>query len=342
VLLVSLTVVLTALGPALLPWLGSSFDAEKLALAQSLLYVTSGVLIAVGLSAVFTAILQAHHRFAPGALANWAVPAVTLAMLWLGEGRWGILSLAVGTLSGFVAECVLLAASAWRVGLFPPLAWSWRHADVRHFSSRYAPFAISSVLISSSVVVDQAMAASLGSGGVSTLSYGNKVVTLLLGVVAASLSAALLPSFARTISARQWDALKSMARRFAVAIALGSIPCMIVIAVFAEPMIRLLFEHGAFGAADTRAAARVQVWLSLQIPFYILVTVGFRLLAALDGYRVVLRIAALNLVVNVAADWTLMQWYGVTGIAMATSLVYTIAAIATLVAIRIKMANAMH
>jgi putative peptidoglycan lipid II flippase len=339
VLLVSLTLVLAAIGPWVLPWLGSGFDAEKLALAESLSYVTAGVLVAAGLSAVLTAILQARDHFAPGAIASWAVPAVTLAALWLGRERLGILSLAVGTLLGFAVECGWLAVAAWRKGLLPAPSWSWRHVDARHVFSRYAPLVLSSVLISSSVVIDQAMAASLDRGSISILNYGNKIVSLLLGVVAASLSAALFPSFSRMIGAGQWQALRATTRRFAIGVALGSIPCVVAVAVLAEPMIRLLFEHGHFTPADTRAASQVQVYLSLQIPFYVLVMVGFRLLAALDGYRVIWRIAALNLAINIVGDVVLMRYFGVSGIAMSTSLVYFVAAVATIVAIRIRMAE---
>ena len=99
----------TAGGTVLLPWLGSGFDGEKLALAQSLLYVVSGVLLASGVSAVLTAILQAHERFAVGAFASCAVPAVTLGGLWLGADALGIYALAIGTLVGFVVECVVLS-----------------------------------------------------------------------------------------------------------------------------------------------------------------------------------------------------------------------------------------
>ena len=102
-------------------------------------------------------------------------------------------------------------------------------------------------------------------------------------------------------------------------------------------MIRLLFEHGVFTLEDTLAASQVQSWLALQIPFYVFVIVGVRLLAALDGYRLIVGIGAINLVLNVIADLVLMQFFGVTGIAMATSLVYLVMATATYFAIRMKL-----
>jgi Na+-driven multidrug efflux pump len=67
---------------------------------------------------------------------------------------------------------------------------------------------------------------------------------------------------------------------------------------------------------------------------------GSRLLSALDSNQTVLRIGALALVLNVVLDYALMQWFGVDGIAMATSLVYAVAAVVTLAAIRAKLVEA--
>jgi len=195
------------------------------------------------------------------------------------------------------------------------------------------------VLISSSVVVDQSLAASLGSGNVSILNFGGKIVSLLLGIVAISLSTVLFPRFAHLIAADQWQTLQRTARNYFMLILVGSIPCVAVVALGAEPMIWTLFQRGAFTSESTAAASEVQAWLALQIPFYVLVMVGFRLLSALDSYQTILRISALNLGLNIVGDVVLMHWFGVRGIAMSTSLVYLVAATATLVAIKMRLSE---
>jgi putative peptidoglycan lipid II flippase len=337
-LLVGLTAMLVVAGPWILRAIGSGFDTEKLALAQSLLYIVAGVLIASGLSAVFTTILHAHDQFAMASLAPVVVPAATVALLWALQDRLGIYALAVGTLVGFAVELAALAVATRASGLLPRVAWQGVDSNLRHVASRYVPMAIGSLLISSSVVVDQSMAASLGSGNVSVLSYGNKVVAFLLSLVAVSLSSALFPRFSRMITLGERAPLRRTLRTYSLAVLALSIPGVAAVAWFAEPMIRLLFERGAFTREDTIAAAVVQGYLAVQIPFYILVMIGFRLLSALDGYGIILRIGALNLVLNIAGNLALMPYLGVAGIALSTSLVYVVAAVVTFAAIRFKMA----
>ena len=53
-----------------------------------------------------------------------------------------------------------------------------------------------------------------------------------------------------------------------------------------------------------------------------------------------LRIGALNLLMNVGGNVLFMHWFGVKGIAMSTSLMYVVATLATFAAIRVKLAEA--
>jgi putative peptidoglycan lipid II flippase len=342
VLLVAIALLLAIVAPYLLQLIGSGFDPAKLELALRLFYVLLAVLVAGGISSILAAVLNAHEQFAATALAALCLPLGMVVGFGLFQERFGIFALAGGTLAGSLLECLLLAGALGRSGLIEVPRLRGLDEATLYVGSRYWPVAAGSLLMSSSAVVDQSMAASLGSGNVSILNYGNKIVALVLSVVAVSLSTVLFPRFSRQIAAGQWGELKRTIDGYAKAILIGSLPVVALLALLAGPMIGLLFERGAFTPQTTAAAARVQTYLALQIPFYILAMVGARVLSALDSNQIVLRIAALNLVLNVAGDYLLMQWFGVDGIAMATSLVYLAAAIVTWSAIRAKIAERRH
>ncbi|MEX0678032.1 MAG: lipid II flippase MurJ [Pirellulales bacterium] len=338
--LVIVTLVLVAAGRFVLPVVGLGFDAQKLALALALFYPLAGVVIAAGLSAMLAAVLNAHERFVAAALAPVAIPIGTLAVFWIYQDRFGVHALAGGTLAGFVAELCILVIAGSRSGLLVWPRFARLGGELRHVGSHYVPVALGGLLMSSSLVVDQAMAASLGSGQVSILSYGGKIVAVVLTTVAASLSTVLLPRFSRMIAAGRPNELRRTIGWYTKMILLASIPGVALLAILSEPLVRLLFQRGAFTPETTAAVTGVQLWLLPQIPFYVLAMLGARVLSALDGNQTVLRIGALNLLVNVTGNFVLMQWFGVNGIAMSTSLVYMIAALATLVAIRRKLAEA--
>jgi putative peptidoglycan lipid II flippase len=337
-LLAIVMLVLLATARYVLPLVGASFDAAKLDLTVSLSYPLAGVVLASGLSAMLAAVLVAHERFGAVALAPVAIPLGTLAVFAAFNERFGVGALAAGTLAGFVAELCILIFATWRLGL---LAWPrfGLEREVRHVGVQYWPLALGGLLMSSSLVVDQSMAASLGSGQVSILNYGGKIVAVVLSAVAVSLSTVLFPRFSRLIAAGRTGELERMIRWYAGAIVLASILPVALLAIFSRPLVQLLFQRGAFTAETTAAVAQVQLWLLPQIPFYVLAMLGARLLSALDANQIVLRIGALNLVVNVVGNYVLMQWFGVRGIAMATSIMYAVATAATIVAIRGKLAE---
>ena len=90
-------------------------------------------------------------------------------------------------------ECCLLAGGVWRGRLVAVAAagtaWTTTCGTV---GRNTLAVALAALLASSSLVVDQSMAASLSSGNVSVLTYGNKIVALVLAIVAVSLSTVLV------------------------------------------------------------------------------------------------------------------------------------------------------
>ncbi len=338
--LLVVAILLALAAPWLLALVASGFDEDKFALSIRLLRLMACVLVVSGLSSILGAVLNAHERFVATAVAPMAVPLGMIVGLVALHQRLGIEALAWGTVAGFALECCLLIVATARRGLLPRPVWRGYDRELRDVARRYGPMAGATLLLSSSAVVDQSMAASLGTGNVSVLNYGNKLVALVLSMVAVSLSTVLLPRFSRLITAEHWDDLAQTIRGYTRLIVAASIPIVAILALLAEPMIRLLFERGEFTAEATEASARVQYYLAMQFPFYVLVMLGSRLLSAWDANQTVLRIGALSLAVNVAADYTLMQWFGVDGIAMATPLAYAVATIAMAIAVRAKMAEA--
>lgn len=341
-LLVIATLTIILASPILLRSLGSGFDEGKLALAQALLYRMAIVLLASGISAVLGALLNAHEHFVATSLAALAVPAGMVVALLIASERSGIDALAWGTTLGFATESLILVVLALHKTL---LAWPRTGAAGDHLQQvvhQYWPMLAGTLLMSSSMVVDQAMAASLGSGNVSVWNFAGKLVALVLAVVAASLSNALFPRFAHLITAGRWQELRRLLARFSRGVLLGSVPVVACLSLSGESLVRIVFERGAFTAETTAAVSQVQLWLFPQIPFYILAMIGSRLLSALNANGVVFFLAALNVVLNVGGNYVLMQWFGLRGIAMSTSIVYLATAAATLVAIRWKLKEAVR
>jgi putative peptidoglycan lipid II flippase len=320
--LVCAAVLLGLLGPVLLPLLGARFGAEKLALTRSLYLVLLPVIVVSGVSTIWSAILNAGERFALTSLAPLATPVVSAGALLLFADSWGIRALAAGTALGYAIEAAVLARGLHRQGYAVLPRWTGMDEATRQVIGLYLPMLAGSLMMSFTTVVDQSMAARLSPGSVSALGYGNKLVAVLLGLGAMSLSTAVLPHFSRMVARSDWPGVRHTLRTYRRLILLVTTPLVLVGVLLSRPVVALLFQRGAFTPGDTDLVARVQSFYLLQVPLYLLGILGVRLVAAMNQQRLLMWVAAVSLAVNIAADLLLMRWLGVAGIALATAVVY--------------------
>jgi len=321
----SLVLVLGA--PLLLPLIGGNFGGDKLALTRHLFYFLLPAVLLAGLSGILSSLLNAHERFLLAAMTPLFGPVLTIGLLLAAGARWGVYLLAVGLLAGAVAELLVLGWSAYRRGLLAPARWTGWHPETRRVLEQYVPVVVGGAVMGSSPLIDQSMAASLGAGSVATLGYGSKVVAAALGVGTTALSTAIFPHLSSMVAAADWAGVRHTLRTY-VRLVLGvSILAVLLIVALSTPIVRLLYERGAFSSDDTLAVARVQALLALQIPFFALGIIAVRLLSALRGNRVLMWVSIMNFVTNIAGNYVFMRVWGVAGIALSTSVVYAISAI---------------
>jgi putative peptidoglycan lipid II flippase len=282
------------------------------------------------------AILNASGVFRSVAIAPIAVPLTALVGLLLLVPRYGIDALAWSTVAGYAVETACLGVAMHRRGL-PVLPLGQVHPQAAVVARQYGYLLGGAVLVSASMVIDQSMATWLGPGSVSVLSYGYKLVAVLLGTISLGISTAVFPDFCRLAAAGDINKLARTLRGLVRMLLLTSIPLTALFIVGSRPIVQLLFERGAVTAGMADSIAWVQACYLLQVPVYLVGVLGARALNALEENRTVFRIAGTNLAVNVAGNLVLMQWWGVAGIALSTSLVYLTSAVLLHAALRRRL-----
>jgi putative peptidoglycan lipid II flippase len=191
--------------------------------------------------------------------------------------------------------------------------------EIRGFLGKAAP----GMMASSApqlLMVAGAIIASSSPSAVSWLYFGSRLVELPLGIVGVAMGTVLIPELTRAVRAEDRAGVahaESRALELAVGLAL---PAALGLMVLAEPIVRLLFEHGAFTADDARATARALVWLALALPAHVLVKALSPAFFAREDTMTPLLAATLGVALAVAAAFLLGHWYGADGIAAAIAL----------------------
>lgn len=336
-ILIATVALLAGAGPYLLTFMGSGFEGEKLALAQSLFYVLLPMIIFNGLITIYAAILNAEERFAMAAFIPAVVPIVSaIAILGLAS-VWGVYTLAFGFLAGFVLQLSFLAFCLNKRNISAMPKWTGITPPVRQVIGQYLPMAAGSFLMSSTVLVDQSMAAMLEPGSVAALGYSNKIPATLLGIGALALGTAILPYYSKMVASGDWKGIDHTLKTYRWKILQVSVPLTVGFYFISEPVVRTLFERGAFTSADTILVSKVQAIYILQIPFYLLTTLIVRLVSSLRYNQLLMYGAMISLPLNIIMNYVLMEYFGLTGIAMSTVLVYAVSLLFLSVGLKNKL-----
>jgi putative peptidoglycan lipid II flippase len=325
---------LALLSGPIVAMLGGAFPPDKRELTRLILVTLAPFVVLDGLSGIYASVLNARGRFVTAALVTTVPPVVTLVVVAGWSGRFGVYALVGGAVFGAAIEALVSAFLVKREGLRVRPSLTGPGAEGLGVFKAFALLTGALALMGANTVIDQAMAAGAGPGSVAALGFAAKIPAAVLGLAGLALGTTTLPHYAGMAAERRFDDMAASMRRHAAKIAASSIAVAVVLAVVSRPLVKLLFEHGSFHAEDTARVAAIQSLYALQIPGFLVGMVAGRYLIALGRDRWLFAVAAMNFVLNLAGNVVLLKLMGLPGIALSTSLFYTVAALVLLVLCR--------
>jgi putative peptidoglycan lipid II flippase len=246
-------------------------------------------------------------------LAVWFVP------------RGGLDPLLWGTGAGIALQLLALNIVLARYG-------HWRLPRLGFTSPLWATVSGGLLLIigsqaigSFAAVADQLFASALGQGNVSSLSYANRLLALVVGMLALAISRATLPAFSE-VHARTPGQLHRTAVRWATGLFAVCLVAIVPSWLLAPSIVQLMFERGAFTATQTAQVSTIFQWSLLQVPFYAFGLVVVSALSSQGRLRGVALTGILNLPLKLVLNALLVPWLGVNGIVISTLFVYMVSA----------------
>lgn len=224
--------------------------------------------------------------------------------------------LAVGTLVGFALQVGLLAhlsGCGFRV--------AWPTVASPHWQGLrqvLGAMLLAQIVMASSGLVDQFFAVRMGEGVLAVYVYAQRVMALVLGFSTVVIGRALLPVLSGVTDARlSWQ----IARRWAWLLGVLGVGGAGAVALFANLIVKTLFERGAFTGADTKAVAEVLVVLGMQLPFYIAGIVLVQWIGAMRRQRFLLVAAIVGFFVKLFFAFVLID-YNIIGLSFSTVFMY--------------------
>ncbi|TCT11965.1 putative peptidoglycan lipid II flippase [Tepidamorphus gemmatus] len=300
-------------------------DPDKFDLAVLLSRICFPYLLFISLVALLSGVLNALGRFAAAAFAsallNFVLIAFLAAIFWLGleetprAGIW----LAWGVFVAGVCQLVMLVVASRRAGMGLAIIRPRLTPGVRRLIALGIPAVVTGGITQINIVVGTVIA-SLREGAVSYLYYADRIYQLPLGIVGTAIGVVLLPELARRLRAGDDVGVQTAQNRaFEFTLAL-TLPAACALILVATPIIRGLFERGAFDPADTRATAQALAAFALGLPAFVLGKVFQPAFFAREDTRTPMWFAGINAAANIVLSLALFPVLAHVGIALATSI----------------------
>lgn len=298
--------------------------AEQFAYAVTLSRITIPYLLLIALVSLLGSILNSLGRFWVAAAAPILLNIAMVVALWFFHGDnpyETAMAQAIAVTAGGVLQLAFLILGTRAAGVKLRLKLPKLDPEVKRLMKLILPAAAGAGAVQINLLVSTAMAgALLPAGSISYIYYADRLNQLPLGLIGIGLATILLPTISRQLgSGDARGAMETQNRGIELALFL-TLPATIAFLVCAEPIVRGIFQHGAFTPADTQATGLALSMFAIGLPAYILIKVLTPGFYAREDTRTPVRFAMVAVAINLVLNLALIPTIGHIGPPLATAI----------------------
>ena len=292
------------------------FEA-KTELMLRLLCVMFPYMLLVCVAAAFMGMLNARgHFFIPAMGATMLNLVMIASVLWLAphmghELDRQIFGLAIGVLAAGAAQAAFQLPTLWHDGFRYRWVSPWHNETVTRVVRRMIPGIIGVAAFQINVTLVLAISFWVNPQIVASFNYAVRLMELPQGMFGISLATYLLPTLASLAVEKNHSEFRATLRHGIGTVTFLNLIAAVLLIVLAEPIVRLLFERGAFTAASTDRATFALVCLAPGLVAFSTVNILARAFYAVGDTQTPMKISIaclfLNLILAVALVMPLQQ-----------------------------------
>jgi len=294
---------------------------ELIALSARQMQVMSPCILAGGIVGILYGISNIYHCFLWPSLSPVAMSITIMAGLLLFPHDNTGMVLAWSTLAGGILQLLMQLPEFFRQKFNLKPAWDWKAPEIGKAAEMLFPATVGTTIGQLISYVDMAFVSKLAEGGWSAVTLSNRLVQLPLGVLQTALLVPIFPRFSRAAADGNVEEIKRTFKLGVISLWLISIPMLVLMLLYTEPMIRLIFQHGRFNARATELVSIAVVFQAFQIIPYFARDSITRVFYAFQDSKTPLMVGLLTIFSKWALNTILVPYFGVGGITFAITLV---------------------
>lgn len=315
---VALVLFLIVCARPLVAVMAQGFDPDKAEMTVEYLRISAPTYLLMAVASVVGAMLQSRERFLGSQIREIGTHLSKIIYIFITFKFFGI----------YAAVTAMIIGSIFRLLIqLPFINWKWRfRPDFRFRDKDIVPMikGLPSVAVTAAIghingMIDKMVASGAESGSVACLNYGHKLVNIFSGVISAAISTAVYPMMIHHIAKKESDRLRELLNNVVCSLMLFIIPISLFCALFSNELVTAAFERGAFDASATVLTAEVFVGYSVGMLAGGVAAVITNVFYGYGDTRITMYISIANIVLNIIFDLVFYQFWGVAGLAYATS-----------------------
>ena len=319
------------------------FAPQAQALTAHMLRIMLITPVIYSVSGLMMGFLNAHQRFLLPALAPLLRNlGIILGAVMLSPSM-GVFGLAWGTVIGAALHFLIQIPGVLATRFPYRLQLDIRHPGVIEVGRLMGPRVLGLAIVQINFWINTVLASGMAEGSIGALSRAWYVMLLPQGVIAQSVATAVFPTFAAQVSEGRASALQRTLGQVLRAVLFLALPSMVGLVMLRQPIVRLIYEYGAFTAEDGAATAWALLFYALGLVSHSVVEIVTRAFYAMHDTRTPVLIGGGAMLLNVALSLLLIRVIGrpdslahgpFAGLALANTLATTLEGLALLLLIR--------
>ena len=300
---------------------GFNHSPEKFELTVLLCRVTMPYLLFISLVALVGGMLNSIGRFAAFAISPVIMSSIIIGGTMLMDKHIeNTHAIAWSVVLAGILQLFFMFISMYRNGLRlrkPVMAHN--DPDIKKLLKLMVPATISNGVAQVSLFVSQSIASFIP-GAVSILSYADRIYQVPMSIIGVTFGTILLPTLSRLYKSGDLEQAKKTQDDAIKIGLLMSFPCAVAIIVLANPIIKLIYEHGAFTAEDTVRTAGAIAAFAIGLPAFILSKIFMPIFYANQDAKTPMKITIYTIILNIILNIIFMHPLEHVGIALGTSI----------------------
>ncbi len=300
---------------------GFDEDAQKMELAITLTRITFPFLLFISLASFFSAILNAHNKFAVASATPIILNIILIGVLLFGkilnDELVYYLSYAV-TVSGILQFAFLYFFVKKYFSL--KIKFSFKIDDkVKMFFKKLLPSIFSSGVTQINILIGTIIA-SFQAGAVSYLYYADRVYQINLAIAGIAIGTVVLPQLSKYVKSKKKEKINLIQNKALELSLFLSIPAATALLIASEEIISSLFGYGSFDELSVKNSAKALFYFAIGLPAFSLIKVFSAFFFARQNTKIPFYISLISVLLNVFISIIFFKEIGFIIIPIATTI----------------------